>query len=163
MVVKVSRKAISAKINDSLLEALWEDAKTKCKHESNFELDIEVLIDWFQFNVVENHPQTQKKRVVGGETKEGFKKEKDKDVAPIDEAPIDEAPINEAPTKTRTEIRTEIRTEAPKEVPPANTSPPTPPNESGAATTAVATSPAATSNKAQGNREDETNDSIQAK
>ena len=173
MVVKVSRKKISAKINDSLLEALWEDAKIKCKHESNFELDIEVLIDWFKFNVVENHPQTQKKRavpntdsdVVGGTTKEkpqeiedGLKKEKDKeaptdeaprdeasgDEASINEAPKDEAPINVAPTETRTEARTETPKEVSKEVPP---------NESGAATTA---------NKAQGNQEDETNDSVEA-
>ena len=177
MVVKVSRKKISAKMNDSLLEALWEDAKIKCKHESNFELDIEVLIDWFKFNVVENHPQTQKKRavpntdsdVVGGTTKEkpqeiedGLKKEKDKeaptdeaprdeasgDEASINEAPKDEAPINVAPTETRTEARTETRTETPKEV-----SKEVPPNESGAATTA---------NKAQGNQEDETNDSVEA-
>jgi hypothetical protein len=173
MVVKVSRKKISAKINDSLLEALWEDAKMKCKHESNFELDIEVLIDWFKFNVVENHLQTQKKRavpntdsdVVGGTTKEkpqeiedGLKKEKDKeaptdeapkdeasrDEASINEAPKDEAPINVAPTETRTEARTEASKEVSKEVPP---------NESGAATTA---------NKAQGNQEDETNDSVEA-
>ena len=173
MVVKVSRKKISAKINDSLLEALWEDAKIKCKHESNFELDIEVLIDWFKFNVVENHLQTQKKRavpntdsdVVGGTTKEkpqeiedGLKKEKDKeaptdeaprdeasgDEASINEAPKDEAPINVAPTETRTEARTETPKEVSKEVPP---------NESGAATTA---------NKAQGNQEDETNDSVEA-
>ena len=198
MVVKVSRKKISAKINDSLLEALWEDAKIKCKHESNFELDIEVLIDWFKFNVVENHPQTQKKRavpntdsdVVGGTTKEkpqeiedGLKKEKDKeaptdeaprdeasgdeasineaskDEAPKDEAPKDEAPKEEAPKEEApkeeapkdeapTETRTETRTETPKEV-----SKEVPPNESGAATTA---------NKAQGNQEDETNDSVEA-
>ena len=213
MVVKVSRKKISAKINDSLLEALWEDVKMKCKHESNFELDIEVLIDWFKFNVVENHLQTQKKRavpntdsdVVGGTTKEkpqeiedGLKKEKDKeaptdeaprdeasgdeasineapkDEAAINEAPINEAPINEAPKdeapkdeapkeeapkeeapkeeapkdEAPTETRTETRTETPKEV-----SKEVPPNESGAATTA---------NKAQGNQEDETNDSVEA-
>ena len=169
MVVKVSRKKISAKINDSLLEALWEDAKIKCKHESNFELDIEVLIDWFKFNVVENHPQTQKKRavpntdsdVVGGTTKEkpqeiedGLKKEKDKeaptDEAPRDEASGDEAPKEEAPKEDEapTETRTETRTETPKEV-----SKEVPPNESGAATTA---------NKAQGNQEDETNDSVEA-
>jgi hypothetical protein len=185
MVVKVSRKKISAKINDSLLEALWEDAKIKCKHESNFELDIEVLIDWFKFNVVENHPQTQKKRavpntdsdVVGGTTKEkpqeiedGLKKEKDKEAptdevprdeasgdeseAPKDEAPKDEAPKEEAPKEEApkdeapTETRTETRTETPKEV-----SKEVPPNESGAATTA---------NKAQGNQEDETNDSVEA-
>ena len=193
MVVKVSRKKISAKMNDSLLEALWEDAKIKCKHESNFELDIEVLIDWFKFNVVENHPQTQKKRavpntdsdVVGGTTKEkpqeiedGLKKEKDKeaptdeaprdeasgdeasineapkDEAPKDEAPKDEAPKEEAPKEEApkdeapTETRTETRTETPKEV-----SKEVPPNESGAATTA---------NKAQGNQEDETNDSVEA-
>jgi hypothetical protein len=166
MVVKVSRKKISAKINDSLLEALWEDAKIKCKHESNFELDIEVLIDWFKFNVVENHLQTQKKRavpntdsdVVGGTTKEkpqeredGLKKEKDKE-APTDEhreeAPKEEAPKDEAPTETRTETGTETRTETPKKV-----SKEVPPNESGAATTA---------NKAQGNQEDETNDSVEA-
>ena len=168
MVVKVSRKKISAKMNDSLLEALWEDAKIKCKHESNFELDIEVLIDWFKFNVVENHPQTQKKRavpntdsdVVGGTTKEkpqeiedGLKKEKDKE-APTDEAPRDEAPKEEAPKEEApkdeapTETRTETRTETPKEV-----SKEVPPNESGAATTA---------NKAQGNQEDETNDSVEA-
>ena len=99
-----------------------------------------MLIDWFKFNVVENHPQTQKKRavpntdsdVVGGTTKEkpqeiedGLKKEKDKE-APTDEAPrdeasgdeasINEAPINEAP-KDEAPKDEAPKEEAPKPVP----------------------------------------------